>query len=109
MIAAILPTISPGTLLAAGVTATAASLWLLLPRGTSGGVERANRWLGGLVGVLALGAFIALGRRLGGVGEEATFLTVALVAVVSGAATVVSRSPVYAAIWFALALAGVAG
>jgi NADH:ubiquinone oxidoreductase subunit 6 (subunit J) len=34
---------------------------------------------------------------------------VSLVAVISGAATVVSRSPVYAAIWFALALAGVAG
>ena len=37
------------------------------------------------------------------------FLVVSLVAVVSAAATIVSRSPVYAAIWFALSLAGVAG
>jgi NADH-quinone oxidoreductase subunit J len=37
------------------------------------------------------------------------FLIVSLVAVISAAATIVSRSPVYAAIWFALSLAGVAG
>jgi len=37
------------------------------------------------------------------------FLIVSLVAIVSGAATIVTRSPVYSAIWFALALAGVAG
>ena len=109
MIAAILPTISPGTILAGGVAATAASLWLLLPRGRSGGSERLARWLGGLVGAVALAAFIALGHRLGSAGEDAVFLTVAIVAVVSGAATVVSRSPVYAAIWFAMALAGVSG
>ncbi|MFM7292814.1 MAG: NADH-quinone oxidoreductase subunit J, partial [Planctomycetia bacterium] len=41
--------------------------------------------------------------------EEAVFLIVSLVAVVSAAATILSRSPVYAAIWFALSLAGVAG
>jgi NADH-quinone oxidoreductase subunit J len=109
VIASVLPTVSPGTLLAGGVTATAASLWLLLPRGRTGGAERAARWLGGLVGAAALAAFIALGHRLGTAGEDAVFLTVALVAVISGAATVVSRSPVYAAIWFAMALAGVAG
>jgi NADH-quinone oxidoreductase subunit J len=109
VIAAILPTISPGTLLAGGVAATAASLWLLLPRGRTGAAERTARWLGGLVGLAALAAFAALGHRLGSPGEDAVFLTVAVVAVVSGAATVVSRSPVYAAIWFAMALAGVSG
>ncbi|MBM4010273.1 MAG: NADH-quinone oxidoreductase subunit J [Planctomycetota bacterium] len=109
MIASLLPSISPGTLLAGGVTATAASLWMLLPRGRSGRAERSSRWLGGLLGLAALAAFIALGRRLGSVGEDTIFLVVALVAVVSGAATVVSRSPVYAAIWFAMALAGVSG
>lgn len=109
MIASLLPSIAPGTLLAGGVTATAASLWLLLPRGLSGRADRTARWLGGLLGVAALATFIALGHRLGSVGEDAIFLTVALVAVVSGAATIVSRSPVYAAIWFAMALAGVAG
>ena len=108
MLAAIDP-FSPGVLLAAGVTATAASLWLLLPRGQSGGRERRARWLGALLGIAALAAFIATGRRLGGLGEESVFLIVSLVAVVSAAATVVSRSPVYAAIWFALSLAGVAG
>ncbi len=109
MIASLLPSISPGTLLAGGVTATAASLWLLLPSGRGGAADRAARWLGWLLGLAALATFVATGQRLGSVGEEAVFLTVALVAIVSGAATVVSRSPVYAAIWFAMALAGVSG
>ncbi len=109
MIASVLSAISPGTLLAVAVSATAASLWLLLPRGQSGDAERTSRWLGILLGIAALACFIATGHRLGGLGEEAVFLLVSLVAIVSGAATVVTRSPVYAAIWFAMALAGVAG
>ena len=106
MIAAVLPPLSPGVLLAAAVASAAASLWLLLPRGTE---NVAARWLGMLLGAAALAGFIATGRRLGGLGEEAVFLTVSLVAVISGAATIVTRSPVYAAIWFAMALTGVAG
>jgi len=98
-----------GSLLAVAVGCAAASIWLLLPRGESGQRERAARRLGGLLGAVALALFIVTGRRLGSVGEEATFLIVALVAVIGGAATVVTRSPVYSAIWFALALAGVAG
>jgi NADH-quinone oxidoreductase subunit J len=105
-VSAALPPLSPNLLLAGAVTATAASLWLLLPRRASG---RAARWLGTLFGLAALAGFILTGRRLGGLGDEAVFLIVSLVAIVSGAATVVSRSPVYAAIWFALALAGVSG
>ena len=101
-----LPDLSPGMLLAGAVTAAAASLWLLLPRGAE---SRAARWLGLVLGAAALAGFVATGRRLGGIGEEAVFLTVSLVAVISGAATVVTRSPVYSAIWFALALTGVAG
>ncbi|MFM7107851.1 MAG: NADH-quinone oxidoreductase subunit J [Planctomycetaceae bacterium] len=104
-----LPSLPPGLLLAAAVTATAAGLWLALPRGLAGGRDRAARWLGGLLGAAALAGFVTAGRRLGGVGEEAVFLTVAFVAVISAAATIVARSPVYAAIWFALALVGVAG
>ena len=100
---------APGVLLAAAITATAAALWLLLPRGRSGLGERTSRWLGSLLGLAALAAFVATGRRLGGLGEEAVFLVVSAVAVVSAAATIASRSPVYAAIWFALSLAGVAG
>ncbi len=98
--------LSSGSLLAAAVLGTVASLWLLLPNGRDSG---SVRWLGTLVGLGALAAFIAAGRRLGGLGEEAVFLIVSLVAVISAAATIVSRSPVYAAIWFALSLAGVAG
>jgi NADH-quinone oxidoreductase subunit J len=101
-----LPALTPGLLLAAAVTAAAVSLWLLLPRGAE---SRLARWLGLVLGAVALAGFIAAGRRLGSLGEEAVFLTVALVAVVSGAATIVTRSPVYSAIWFALSLAGVAG
>ena len=97
---------SAGTLLAAGVTSAAVSLWLLLPRGTQ---SPASMRLGTVLGLLALAAFVATGQRLGSIGEEAVFLIVSLVAVVAGAATIVTRSPVYLAIWFALALAGVAG
>ena len=96
----------PGAILAGGVLAAAASLWLLLPNGPE---RLASRRLGMLLGLLALAAFVVTGRRLGGLGEEAVFLVVSLVAVVAAAATIVSRSPVYAAIWFALSLVGVAG
>jgi len=109
VIASLMPAVSPGTFLSVAVAATAGSLWLLLPRGQAGVAERTSRWAGALLGIAALGCFIATGHRLGGLGEEAVFLVVSLVAVVSGAATVVSRSPVYAAIWFAMTLAGVAG
>jgi NADH-quinone oxidoreductase subunit J len=98
--------IDDGLALAGSVAATALSLWMLLPRGVE---RRLARWLGTGLGVLALAGFVLTGRRLGGLGEEAVFLVVSLVAVVSAAATIVSRSPVYAAIWFALALCGVAG
>jgi len=98
-----------GSLLAMAVGCAAASLWLLLPRGESGMRERAARRFGTLLGAVSLTLFVACGRRLGGIGEEVIFLVVSLVAVVGAAATVVTRSPVYAAIWFALALAGVAG
>jgi NADH-quinone oxidoreductase subunit J len=98
--------VSPTLILAATVAAATASLWLLLPRRRSG---PALRWAGSLLGLVALAGFILTGRRLGGLGEEAVFLIVSFVAIFSAAATIVSRSPVYAAIWFALALAGVAG
>ena len=98
--------LASGGLLAGAIVATAASLWMLLPNGRE---AAGTRRLGMLLGAGAILAFIAAGRRLGGLGEEAVFLIVSLVAVVSAAATIVSRSPVYAAIWFALSLTGVAG
>ena len=98
-----------GSVLAVAVGCAAASLWLLLPRGKGGVRERMANRFGMLLGAVSLALFIATGHRLGGVGDEAVFLVVSLVAVISGAATIVTRSPVYSAIWFALALAGVAG
>ena len=108
--AAALPSIdwlSPGVLLAAAVTSLAVSLWLVLPKAGRSGTF--SRRLGLLLGAVTLGLFIATGHRLGNLGEEAVFLTVSLVAVISAAATITCRSPVYAAIWFALCLSGVAG
>jgi len=99
--------LSPGILLAAAVTCLAASLYLLLPK--SGRYGKTSRRVGWLLGLITLGLFIVTGQRLGNLGEEAVFLTVSLVAVISAAATITCRSPVYAAIWFALCLAGVSG
>ena len=95
-----------GLLLAASVAALAAALWLLLPKSSD---TVASRRLGILLGALALVGFAATGRSLGSVGDNGVFLTVSAVALVSGLATIVTRSPVYAAIWFAMSLAGVAG
>ena len=95
-----------GLLLAGSVAALAASLWLLLPKASD---TVASRRLGFLLGAVALVGFAATGRSLGCVGEDAVFLTVAGIAVISGLATIVTRSPVYSAIWFAMTLAGVSG
>jgi len=110
VIAALFPT---GTtpLLAAAIATGTASLWLLLPQsGGAGSFLGRRRGAAGIVlGLAALVGLAIAGRRLGGLGDEAVFQLVSLVAIVGGAATVVTRSPVYSAIWFALALAGVAG
>ncbi|MCX7390544.1 MAG: NADH-quinone oxidoreductase subunit J [Planctomycetota bacterium] len=100
------PFSSPGLLLAGAVTLTALALWLLLPRSSS---TRAARGVGYVFGTVALVAFIMSGRRMGCIGDEVVFSIVSIVAVVSGAATILTRSPVYSAIWFALSLAGVSG
>jgi NADH-quinone oxidoreductase subunit J len=96
----------PGVLMAVAVVTTAVSLWLLLPKGLE---SRLARPVGLVLGATALAAFALAGRRMGSLGEEAVFLVVALVAITSAAATIVTRSPVYAAIWFAMTLAGVSG
>lgn len=102
--AAVVP--QSGLLLAGSVAALAAALWLLLPKSSD---TEPSRRLGILFGALAMVGFAATGRSLGGLGSDGVFLTVAGVALVSGMATIVTRSPVYAAIWFAMALAGVSG
>jgi NADH-quinone oxidoreductase subunit J len=100
------PVSQSGLLLAGSVAALASALWLLLPKSSD---TVASRRVGALLGALALVGLAAAGRSLGCVGEDAVFLTVSAVAVISGLATIVTRSPVYAAIWFALSLAGVSG
>lgn len=95
-----------GLLLAGSVASLAAALWLLLPKASD---TVGSRRLGFLLGAVALVGFAATGRSLGCVGEDAVFLTVAGIAVISGLATIVTRSPVYSAIWFAMTLAGVSG
>ncbi len=84
-----------------------ASLWLMLPRGRNPG-----RLFGAALGVVSLGLFgylaADLAGRLGGGWSEGVFWTVAAVTVVSAAAAVTFRSPVYCAIWFALSLLGTA-
>lgn len=101
------PAVAPsGLLLAGSVAALAGALWLLLPKSSD---TVGSRRIGFLLGAVALVGFAATGRTLGCVGEDAVFLTVAGIAVVSGLATIVTRSPVYSAIWFAMALAGVSG
>lgn len=96
----------PGWLMAIAVAATAAGLWFLLPKGLE---NRRTRPIGMVLGSVALICFALAGRRLGSLGEDAVFLLVAGVAVISATATIVTRSPVYAAIWFAMTLAGVSG
>lgn len=79
-------------------------LWLMLPRGIARG-----RRLGMLFGLIALGLIGGLTARLGGWLAEGMFSGLAVATVVSAAATVTARNPVYSAIWFALVLLGTAG
>jgi NADH-quinone oxidoreductase subunit J len=82
----------------------AIGMWLMLPRG-----DRPGRLLGAVIGVASLILFGALGARMGTTGSEVAFATLAAVTIISAAATVTFRSPVYCALWFALSLLGTAG
>jgi NADH-quinone oxidoreductase subunit J len=53
--------------------------------------------------------FIALSSRLGNWAAEAIFWVLGGLTVVSAAATISARSPVYSAVWFAFVLLGTAG
>lgn len=83
----------------------ALGLWLMLPRGGTGG-----RRLGVVLGALSLSLFASQLMSLGQ-GEafaQGVFYVLALVTVASAAATITSRNPVYSAIWFAMTLLGTA-
>jgi NADH-quinone oxidoreductase subunit J len=81
----------------------ALGMWLMLPRGNQPG-----RLVGAVFGIASLILFGSLGARMGSTGSEIAFVVVAAVTVVSAAATVSFRSPVYCALWFALSLLGTA-
>lgn len=82
----------------------ALALWLLLPRGGSRG-----RAAGAVLGVIALGLIFSRARIIGNWVDESMMLILAGVTIISAAATVTFRNPVYCAIWFALTLLGTAG
>jgi NADH-quinone oxidoreductase subunit J len=99
------PVASPWVLVACGVILASLGLWFML---------RWSRpeWRGfGLT--LAVVGFVALGWPIGfGLGDQietAVFWTLAAVTMMAALATISSRSPVYAAVWFAVSLLGTGG
>lgn len=87
-----------------GALLAAISLWLILPRASQRG-----RILGGVLGIVSLGLFAAQIPRLGDWLDDGMFVVLATLTVLSAAASMTFRNPVYCAIWFALALLGTAG
>lgn len=81
----------------------AIGLWLSLPRGRAGG-----RALGAVLVAAGLGLFAAQTPSLGGWPADTVFYILATLTVVSAAATITFRNPVYSAIWFAMSLLGTA-
>ena len=82
----------------------ALGLWLMLPRGTARG-----RGVGILLATVALGLGASQVPRLSDWTTDGVFLILAAVTVVSAAAAVTFRSPLYCAIWFGQSLLGTAG
>jgi NADH-quinone oxidoreductase subunit J len=82
----------------------ALGLWLMLPRGTARG-----RGVGIVLASVALGLGASQAPRLGDWMADAVFLILAAVTVVSAAAAVTFRNPVYCAIWFGQSVLGTAG
>jgi NADH-quinone oxidoreductase subunit J len=82
----------------------ALGIWLMLPRG-----GRHRRKTGALAMAVSLGL---LASRLPGLGEwvsQSVFSMLAAVTVISAAAAITFRNPLYCALWLGLALAGTAG
>jgi NADH-quinone oxidoreductase subunit J len=82
----------------------AVAVWLALPRSS-----RRARGAGAILGVVSLGIFAALLPGLGQWVYQSLFWILAAVTVVSAAAAVTLRSPLYSAIWFGSSLLGTAG
>ncbi len=79
-------------------------MWLMLPRGTARG-----RSVGIVLAGMALGLGASQVPRLGHWAADGVFLTLAGVTVVSAAAAVTFRNPLYCAVWFGLSALGTAG
>lgn len=96
--------IDPQWILVAATLLGAVALWLLLPR-----VRARGRPVGVLLGVISLGLLASQVPRIGDWVADSLFLILAAVTIVSAAATVTLRNPVYCAIWFGLSVLGTAG
>lgn len=95
-----------GWLYGTATVLAAIGMWLMLPRGASG---RGGRLVGALLGVIALGL---IGSQVPPVGDWLTsglFWVLGGVTVVSAAAAMTFKNPVYCAVWFGLTLLGTAG
>ncbi len=82
----------------------AISVLLLLPRSSV-----RQRSFAALFGVAALGCLLAAMPYLDSTVAHITFWTLGVLTVIAAVATISVRSPVYAAIWFAISLLGTAG
>jgi NADH-quinone oxidoreductase subunit J len=91
-------------LFVAAIILGALGMWLMLPRGRAAG-----RMWGMVLAAVSLGLFSSQVPRLADLVADSVFLILAGITVVAAAATVTTRTPVYAAIWFGLTLLGTAG
>ncbi len=82
----------------------ALGLWLMLPRGTARG-----RGVGIIMASVALGLGASQVPRLSDWMADGVFLILAAVTVISAAAAVTFRNPLYCAIWFGQSVLGAAG
>ncbi len=92
-----------GRLVCAFVLA-AVGLWFLLPKG------KADWRRAGMILLVLAGCFFAsLFKPLGNLLETTSFCVLASITIVSAVSTIVARSPVYSAIWFAVTLLATGG
>jgi NADH-quinone oxidoreductase subunit J len=87
-----------------GALLGALSLWQMLPRGNARG-----RGMGAVLGIIALGLIASQLPSVGRWMTDGVFVVLAAVTVISAAAAITFRNPVYCAIWFGQTLLGTAG
>ena len=82
----------------------ALGIWLLLPRPSLRG-----RMAGAAMAAMSLGLIASQLPAMGGATAQGLFYAIAGTTIVSAAAAVSLRNPIYCAIWFAMTLLGTAG